>query len=120
MKFKINNRNWEIKEVSQKEIKEKEKEYYNNGVYNNPVEDGRYFGITYHDEQLILIDKDLHPERKRITLMHELTHCYINCFMTHQDFEYNEEFVCDIVANSHDIIHDITNEYFKNMEYKVE
>lgn len=114
MKFKINNRTWEIKEVSQEEIKEKEKKYYNKKMGNGPVEDGRYFGITYHDEQLILIDKDLNPERKRITLIHELTHCYINCFITHQDLEYNEEFICDIVSNSHDVIDEIVNKYCKN------
>ena len=113
MKFEINGRTWKIKEVSQKEIKEKEEGYYNKGMGPKPTPEGRYFGITYCDEQLILIEKDLHPDRKRLTLMHELTHCYINCYITHQELEYNEEYVCDVVANSHDIISKIIKKYFK-------
>jgi Zn-dependent peptidase ImmA (M78 family) len=108
MKFKINNRTWAIKETPQEEIrKEFEKHCDKVGEGN-----GRYFGVTWHDTQEIYLDKDLNEQRKRITLMHELSHCYVASFFTHQDKQYDEEMLCDIVANSHDIIHEIVTKYF--------
>lgn len=106
MKFEINNQNWIIKEISQDEMREEMKKHN-----DRPTEDGRYFGLTYSDIQTIFIDKDLCAERKRITLLHELGHCYINTYITHQDRKYNEEDVADIIANSHDIIRKIIDKY---------
>ena len=57
-------------------------------------------------------DKDLCQERKRNTLLHELGHCYIITFITHQDKNYNEEDVVDIISNAHDIIRNIVDKYF--------
>lgn len=108
MKFKINNRTWEIKELSQDEIKQHIKDY----KYDGEPQDGRYYGQTYFDEQAIYIDKDLHKEQKRFTLMHELGHCYIGTFITHQDKQYDEETVVNLISNSHDIIHKIVAKYF--------
>lgn len=114
MKFKINNKNWEIKEVSQDKIRETLK------IHNDSVQDfGKYFGLTYMDTQEIFIDKDLCEDRKRSTLLHELGHCYINTYITHQDRTYNEEDVVDIISNSHDIIRNIVDKYFEvKHEYK--
>ena len=50
---------------------------------------------------------------KRKTLIHELTHCYIREYITHEEKNYSEEMVADISANSHDIIHKIVEDYFK-------
>ena len=47
------------------------------------------------------------------TLIHELTHCYIDNYITHCKKQYSEEDVADIVANSYDIIHEIVNKYFE-------
>ena len=74
MKFKINNRTWKILELSQEEIKKEFKRHLD----GEPGENGKYFGITYADEQTILLDKDLHIETKKHTLKHELAHCYMN------------------------------------------
>lgn len=109
MKFKMNNREWEIKELSQEEIREHFKNYKYDG---EPVQ-GKYYGLTYMDEQTIYISNDLHPEQKRQTLMHELMHCYIGCYITHQEQQYTEEDICNFSANSHDIIHKIVEDYFK-------
>lgn len=110
MKFKMNNREWEIRELSQEEIRQHIKDYKYDG---EPIEVGKYFGQTYFDEQIIYIDKDLHIEQKRQTLMHELMHCYIGCYL--YEFKgFDEENVCNISANSHDIIHEIVERYFKN------
>lgn len=107
MKFKMNNREWYIEEVEQQEIRQLIKEY--DGV----VEDyGKYFGSTQSAIQKIFIDKDLALEQKRQTLMHELLHCYIICYLFSIK-DYNEEDLCNISANSHDIIHKIVEDYFK-------
>ena len=107
MKFKINNREWEIIELSQEKIKEKIKEY------DGEVEEkGIYFGSTQTSNQKIYLDKDLCIDQKRQTLMHELMHCYIVCFLFSTK-NYDEEDLCNISANSHDLIHEIVEQYFK-------
>lgn len=107
MKFKINDKNWEIIETSQEEIIKIMK-----NRNDNPSEIGKYYGVTYFDTQTIFLDENLCKERKRSTLMHELSHCYIGTFIFHSDHNYCEEDVCDIVSNSHDIINGIVNKYF--------
>lgn len=114
MKFKMNDRTWEIKEVSQEEIRQHIIDYKWDG---QPIESGRYYGQTYFDEQIIYIDKDLHEEQKKFTLMHELGHCYIGTFVTLQGKSYDEETIVDIISNSHDIIHEIVNDYFLGKVY---
>lgn len=103
MKFKINDAEYEIKEVSQEIIKEEDTE----------EEEGYYYGQTRFQRQVILIDKNLSKERKRKTLIHELTHVYIREFLTTREIEPNEEVLCDIHANCHDMIHKIVEDYFK-------
>lgn len=104
MKFKINNRDWKIKEVKQEKMRELEKD---------DEERNKYYGLTVYDEQTIYIWQDLHPQQKRQTLIHELFHCYVGCFYSFQETVYTEELVCNLVGNSHDIIHKIVTEYFK-------
>ena len=104
MKFKMNNCEYEIKEVTQEEL---QKEI-------TDEDDGYYYGQTRFRKQIILIDKDLSKERKRKTLIHELTHVYIREYLTTRDISPDEEVLCDISANSHDIIHKIVEDYFKN------
>lgn len=112
MKFKINNMEWVIKEISQEEIKIIQNKRKASEEENIKSIDTRYYGITYTDNLIIYIDKDLHIDRKKKTLIHELTHCYITSFITHQEKQYDEEMVADIVSNSYDIIHEIVDKYF--------
>ncbi len=111
-KFKINNEDWIIKELSQKEIVEKMKKRTEYGYRDISDDIGRFFGVTLHDDMEIILDKDLPYQRKKKTLIHELTHCYISASITHEDKTYDEEMVADIVANSHYIISDVINCYF--------
>lgn len=113
MKFKMNNREWTITEVSQQEIKNMQNIRRANEDENLKSVDTRYYGITYCDVMQIYIDKDLPEERKKSTLIHELTHCYIDSYITHSEQEYSEEDVADIVSNSYDIIHEIVDKYFE-------
>jgi hypothetical protein len=39
-------------------------------------------------------------------------HCYIGCYL-YEFKSFDEENVCNISANSHDIIHKIVEDYFK-------
>ena len=113
MKFKINNREWKIIEASQEFIKNMQNIRRANNEENLKSIDTRYYGITYCDIQKIYIDEDLPKDRKKSTLIHELTHCYIDNYITHCDKKYTEEDVADIVANSYDIVHEIVEKYFE-------
>lgn len=114
--FQINNRNWIIKELSQEEIKIIQNKRKANEEENIKSLNDRYYGITYTDIQEIYLDKDLPGDRKRATLIHELTHCYITNYITHQNKTYDEEMVADIVSNSFDIIREIVDKYFSKKE----
>lgn len=101
MKFKMNNDEWKIKEVAQKDFDKDDDE-----------QDGYYYGRTKYATQEVWLWKDLKHEKKRRTLIHELTHIYISTYITNQSMDFNEEKLCDIAANSHDIIHNIVEKYF--------
>lgn len=103
MEFGINGSCYIIQEVSQDELQKEIAE----------ETDGYYYGQTRFTQQLILIDKDLSYERKKKTLYHELMHVYIREYISTRDIELTEELLCDISANSHDIIHEIVKYYFE-------
>lgn len=107
--FKMNNRDWCIVEVDQPKMRELE---------HDTNEKHTYYGLTNYDNQTIYIWKDLHPQQKRQTIIHELFHCYIGCYYSFQETKYTEEIICNLVGNSHDIIENIVNEYIglKNEE----
>ena len=111
--LEINGLNWKIIELSQEEIKTTINKRKAKDEEDIKSIASRYYGITYHDSLEIILDKDLPIDRKKKTLIHELTHCYIGSYITHQDKTYDEEDVADIVSNSYDIIHGITEEYFR-------
>lgn len=106
MKFKMNNSIYTIEEVSQEELQKEE-------IDEN---DGYYYGQTRFQKQIILIDKNLSVERKRKTLIHELTHVYIREYLTTRNISPDEEVLCDIHANCHDIVHEIIENYFDKGE----
>ena len=100
----MNERLWEIEEIEQSRFYATEDE----------KERGDCYGMCVYNEQKIYLWKDLCKEQKRQTLMHELMHCYIGSYISFEDIEnFNEDVMCNISANSHDIIHKITEEYFK-------
>ena len=104
-KFKMNDRIWEIKEVDKEWLLEEYKKEYDNAVY--------CFGLTRYSKQVIYLNNELCDDVKKQTLYHELMHCYIWNYI-HSFSEISEEALCDISANSHDIIHKIVEDYFKD------
>ena len=109
MKFKMNRSEYEIKEVKQEELMRYKEE-----------EDGYYYGQSHFIEHEIWIDEGLPYERKKRTLYHELMHVYIREYLTTRDIEPNEEVMCDISANSHDMIHEIVEEYFNRLTIEID
>ena len=101
MKFEINNKIYEIKEVSQEELQKEQGEI-----------EGTYFGLTIPSKQEIWLWKELKREQKRQTLLHELFHCYSFNYLTFNAIDFKEDDWADVSANSHDIIHKITEDYF--------
>lgn len=105
MKFKMNNIKYEIKEVDSKVM-------FDEIHQENPKDGSDYLGMHIAIKQVIYLNKNLQQDQKKRTLYHELMHCYIWNFL-HSCDNYGEEVLCDISANSHDIIHKIVEDYFK-------
>lgn len=104
----INDHLWNIIELDDKEIKEG----YEKDIQTNDIQ--CVFGYTDYIEHNIYINRDMSYFAKRKTLKHELMHCYIYCFGTIDRDNYTEEEVCDLCANSCEIINEIVNLYFKD------
>lgn len=103
MKFEINNRQWEIMQVNGDWLLEQYQKEYDEGIF--------CFGLTKYDKQIIYLNQDMKRDVKKQTLYHELMHCYIWNYVA-KGMEINEEALCDISANSHDLIHKIVEDYF--------
>ncbi len=106
MKFKMNNSDWEIKEISNAEM---------NVLVPSDKQETFTHGTTQYDCNTIFINEDT-PNKKK-TLYHELTHCFMYEYGHSQwNKEFDNEDVCEIMASSHDIIHEIVEEYFSRVE----
>lgn len=73
------------------------------------------YGITHCTSQTIKVYKDLTPIRKRQTLIHELTHAFMDVYLSSQhikDMFDEEDIACFMATYSEDIIK-IVNNYFK-------
>ena len=110
MKFKINDREWIIKEVEQNELC---------SAHNDFSGDGCYYGTTFPSIQEIWLYKDIKKETKKKTLYHELMHCYLFTYVSFNNIDFCIDDFCDISANSHDIIHKIVEDYFKGDKQNV-
>lgn len=106
MIFKMNDNEWTILEKNKDVIKE----MYIKASGNTDIMD--IYGYTEYMDKTIYLNRDMVESVKRKTLMHELLHCYIFEYCSIEQNEYDEEVMCDICANSHDIIHNIVEEYF--------
>lgn len=102
--FIMNNVKYKIVEVEQQDFWEHEQ--------NEQV--GYYYGQSHFMTQEVWLEKSLSKDKKKKVLYHELMHCYIREYLTGQDITNGEEeIICDLCANSHDLIHEIVERYFK-------
>ena len=104
MNFMMNGRIFKIETATENEL------WGDVGEQNK--KDSNYFGRFRPFDQKILLNELLTKEQTKYTLIHELTHCYIWCFMSKFD-SFDEEDICNIHMNSHDIINKIVNDYFE-------
>lgn len=104
--FQINGSEYTIKDTCQEEIKR----HINN---DNNANNDFYYGLTVFQDNLIYLEKSLSYDKKRKTLIHELMHVYIAEFITTQTIDYDEEILCDICANAHELVNKIVNSYFE-------
>ena len=118
MEFEINGRKWKIIEVPQKKFWE------DSGELDKMNNEETYFGRTKYKSQEIWLDEELPICTKRKTLLHELMHCYKGSYICFYDLNgQDEDFWCELSANSHDIIHEIVDKYFnqkKELVYGVD
>ena len=103
MKFKINNINWEIIELAEKELSDR----YGGDEYEF------LYGFCSYTENKIYINSKLVHDRKKHTLIHELTHCWT--FENGWGFndKVSREDLCNIVAGINSFINEILGKYFK-------
>ena len=97
-KFKINNTEWTVKEVSEAEI-------------NNEMKNDYTLGLTiYKTQEILLLENQ--PNLAR-TLKHELIHVWLYEYGHRQDDEkkFDYEDICEIVASSNDFINEIVLVY---------
>ena len=101
MRFKINNTEWEIKEISNADMQDK-----------FCLDDKFTHGITIYSENTIYLNKDSKNMLK--TLKHELMHAWLFEYGHNQDEkEFNNEDICEIVACSNDFINEVVEKYRK-------
>ena len=101
--FIMNDMRWSVEKKSQEDIKR---------LADDDSDKGVYYGLTEYSTHSVYLWDELCDEQAERTLMHELMHVYIWSYVTHQTSEnYTEEALCDISANSHDIIEDIVKRY---------
>lgn len=104
MKFKINNNEWEIKEINNADMQDK-----------FCLDDKFTHGITIYSENTIYLNKDSKNMLK--TLKHELTHAWLWEYGHNQhEKEFNAEDICEIVASSNDFINEVVEQYIQDKQ----
>lgn len=102
MKFKVNDIEYEIVEVDKHDD-------------NLKMDDDDYhWGVCSYIQRKIFLRKDLSFTNKKQTLIHEVTHAFIEAYGFMQ-VRLNDEIVCDFVASYLYKILEIVNLYFVEM-----
>ena len=100
-RFKINNTEWNIKEVDEATI-------------NNEMKQDGTLGVTiYKTQEILLLNNQANIIK---TLKHELMHVWLYEYGHSQsdDSSYGYEDICEILASSNDFINVIVEQYKKD------
>lgn len=104
MEFEIDEDLWKIELIDKDILLEKYRTYINE-------ESTFAFGVCIFPEHKIWINKDMCKKQQIRTLKHELTHVFIWYSALYNVPTYNEEMVCDLVANSNNFINFVVNRF---------
>lgn len=107
MKLKINNTEWNIREVDEATI-------------NNEMKQDGILGVTiYKTQEILLLDNQANIIK---TLKHELMHVWLYEYGHSQNdnSSYKYEDICEIVASSNDFINEIVEQYKKKKQVEVD
>jgi Zn-dependent peptidase ImmA (M78 family) len=99
--IKIKNFKWKIEEIEDKT---------NIDFWNSEEDFLKLYGQCHFDKQVIYLWKDITPERRRHTLIHELTHAFLDTYIIKKE-AYDEEDICNILGSYADDIIEITDLY---------
>lgn len=74
------------------------------------------YGQTNYEHQTIKLYKNALPVRKRQTLIHELTHAFMDIYLASQHIKdkFDEEDICCFMASYSEDILKIVNAYFRH------
>lgn len=104
MKLTINNQSFEIIEQG-----DGENVYINKSDSDNVMR----IGLTNVLKNIIYLHEDLPPQKKKETLIHELTHAYIYAYGFSTENYFDHELVCEFISTyARDIIRTV-DEYFR-------
>lgn len=104
MEFQINGSTWQILELNKETITE----WYNEKSNENV---DLCFCYTDYERQTIFLNTNTLYVKQRKTLYHELMHVYFYEYCS-LNIDIDEEILCDISANAHDLIHEIAERYY--------
>ena len=107
MELTINNQPFEIIEQGDGE-----------NVYLNGSDGEICIGLTNCLKNIIYLHKDLPPQKKKQTLIHELTHAYIYAYGFSTVEHFNHELVCEFVEAYARAIIRAADEYFRKTNVK--
>lgn len=99
MKLKINGIEWLIDEVDGTDSR-------------LTVNSACCFGTTHFRENAIYLHQALKDDAKKRVLIHELSHAFISEFLIGETSQFNDEQLCDFVANYSQAINDMADAYF--------
>lgn len=106
-RFKINNTEWNIREVDEATI-------------NNEMKQDGTLGVTiYKTQEILILDNQANIIK---TLKHELMHVWLYEYGHSQndDSSYGYEDICEIVASSNEFINEIIEQYKKKKQVEVD
>lgn len=106
--IKVNNLTYKVILVEDKDDK---------NFYDKETDNLKMFGETNFVNQTIRIWKHLTDERKRITIMHEITHVFYDSYLTSQHIkdQFDEEDICCFVASYSEEIIKLTDYVIFNL-----
>jgi Zn-dependent peptidase ImmA (M78 family) len=111
MKFKINNKAWEIIEIDNDKFYET-REIYLKQEHSEVRDENFVFGFCLYSHHKIYLNKNQCKEELKATLIHELIHAWLWSHGASYS-SYCEDALCDTVSATNEFINKIVKDYFE-------